>query len=150
MADFELSHFKGCWAKTSSPFTLWKFCEHLFQHKTAKRPLNLNCFAELVSFRISPFAKSWHVLERSLYAEFSGIRGFENGWLFWKICWHEVSHVDGVLPECFSFQHVLVLLIVSMLMYMMRRMHWCVAYWLWLRNVLLDFWKCWTRWAQSL
>lgn len=89
MADPVCIHSKISWAKHSSPFALWKLCEHLFQARTTKKHLNRHCLANLVSFRISYFTKLCYALCRPFLAGHYELWVDENDWVFMKLCWNE-------------------------------------------------------------
>lgn len=72
---------------------------HLFQLFEAKAPRKHHCLADLVRFRISPFAKSCYASYRPCLADHLKLWIDENGYVFWKLCWHEVSHVNMFLLD---------------------------------------------------
>ena len=84
------SHVKGCWAKLSSPFTLWKLVEHLFWANTSKQHLFHHFLQDQVSFRVSLFTKLCYAYDRVCCAGHFETWIIENGWLLWKLWWFKV------------------------------------------------------------
>lgn len=101
MAVFDLSWDQGRWAKTLHSIIIWNTLEHLFLPCTAKQQLYHHCALNLVRIRFSCFSKPWNALIRSSHADHFKLWIDENGYVFWKICWHEISHMNMFSHDSF-------------------------------------------------